>query len=120
MNNWMALLQEAEIIARTRAISKLIIMERGYQVCKFRLQINEDLIVQVYRNDKYDTTNFALILGRIRLYGRDKINGKWHRHAIEKPSSHDLSPEGAREVSLTEFWDEVEAIIQNLGLASML
>jgi hypothetical protein len=72
--------------------------------------------VQVYRNDRFDTTNLVLVHNDRRIFGRDRLSGRWHRHPVHDPTSHDTSAEGQRGVSLDEFLDEVEAVLSSLGL----
>jgi hypothetical protein len=83
---------------------------------KARLFIDADLFIQVYRNDRFDTTNFVLIHNRQRVYARDQLGGEWHRHTPADPELHDKSEEGIKPVSLTEFLDEVELILADLNL----
>ena len=58
-------LQEAlEAAEKSRAyITRLDWLDIGESFLKARLYLDSDLFVQVYRNDKYSTTNFALIQG---------------------------------------------------------
>ena len=83
---------------------------------KARLVITPQLFVQVYRNDRFDTTNFALIHNSKRTYARDQVAGKWHRHPVGMPDVHDHSDEGQQMVDLAEFLDEVEDILASGNL----
>ena len=78
--------------------------------------ISPDLFVQVYRNDLYDTTNLVVLYGGRRLYARDQLGGRWHRHTAEAPDVHDTSADGSRAVELAEFLDEAEAVLAAMGL----
>ncbi|MBN1887775.1 MAG: hypothetical protein JW850_07280, partial [Thermoflexales bacterium] len=71
---------------------------------------------QVYRNDRFDTTNLALIHNGQRIYARDQLGGRWHRHTVAAPCQHDATIEGCRAVTLSEFLDEVETVLAALGL----
>jgi hypothetical protein len=95
---------------------RLEILDRSASLIKARLYIAADLFVQVYRNDRFDTTNFALIYGERRIYARDQLGGQWHRHLLADPELHDLSPEARQSISLPEFLDEVEGVLSSLGL----
>lgn len=86
------------------------------QVVKLRLYASPDLFIQAYRNDRYDTSNFALIHQGRRLYARDELAGQWHRHPTDDPSQHDKSTDGQRQVTLEEFLDEVEIVLAEQGL----
>ena len=72
--------------------------------------------MQVYRNDRFDTTNFAMIVGGRRICGRDERDGVWHRHPPNDPDAHDESLEGKREITLNAFWAEALAVIDELEL----
>ncbi len=62
-------------------IRRLEILDRGSVLLKARLFVSPDLFVQIYRNDRFDTTNLSLIHNRQRIYGRDYLGGVWHRHS---------------------------------------
>jgi hypothetical protein len=96
--------------------SRLDVLDQSATVLKARLYVSSDLFVQVYRNDRFDTTNLVLIHNGQRLYARDQLGGVWHRHAAAAPDLHDTSAEGRRPVSLSEFLDEVETVLAALGL----
>jgi len=101
----------------TRAyINRVDILEQTVGLVKARLYLSFNLFVQVYRNDQFDTTNLVLVYNGRRVYARDQLNGKWHRHTVASPQAHDYSPEGCHSVTLTEFLDEIEDILAALGL----
>ncbi len=103
--------------ARQRSyIIRLEVLNHSQHLLKARLYIALDLFVQVYRNDRYDTTNLVLIHARQRLYARDQLGGVWHRHTVTAPDLHDTSAEGRRPVALSEFLDEVEEVLASQGL----
>ncbi|HHH40622.1 MAG TPA: hypothetical protein ENK56_01295 [Chloroflexi bacterium] len=93
-----------------------VILDRGNSFLKARLYIGPDLFVQVYRNDRYGTTNLVLVWAGRRIYARDEVGGVWHRHPADDPSVHDTSPEGQRPVTLGEFLDEVEDLLVEMNL----
>jgi hypothetical protein len=112
-----------EIVAQAQAVRyirshpvELDILILTKQVVKLRLHLSARLFIQVYRNDRYDTTNFALIFNGQRLYARDALAGKWHRHPLTDPSQHDKTAEGQRPVTFEEFLNEVGAILAEQGL----
>ena len=90
---------------------RLDILEQTVSLLKARLIVTPQLFVQVYRNDRFDTTNLALIHDGHRIYARDQLGGRWHRHPAVAPELHDRSAEGRRAVDLPEFLDEVEEIL---------
>jgi hypothetical protein len=105
-----------EIIKSRPYIIRFEIMDQSVNMLKARLFINPDLFVQVYRNDKFNSTNYALIYNRQRIYARDQLGGKWHRHEIIDPELHDKSEEGRRPVSLSVFMDDVEILLTEMDL----
>jgi hypothetical protein len=103
--------------AQTRAyVTRLDLLAVGQAILKARLYLKPDLFVQVYRNDKFQTTNFVLIHAGQRIYARDELAGAWHRHPVDDTDLHDRSPEGQRRASLEEFLDEIEKIVTDLNL----
>lgn len=105
-----------EIVQSRTYIIRLEIMDQSVNMLKARLFINPDLFVQVYRNDKFNSTNYALIYNRQRIYARDQLGDKWHRHDIFDPELHDKSEEGKRPVSLSDFMDDVEILLTEMDL----
>ena len=101
---------------RRKYFVDLEILEQTRSVIKARLSISAGLFVQVYRNDPYQTTSLALIYNGSRLFARDEVDGRWHRHNYSTPDAHDFSTEGQRAVSLSEFLDEAEKILSELDL----
>ena len=116
MNTSQTLFEELKVIRDSPLVDVVQILDLGRYTFKARIYIWSDLFVQVYRNHTYDTTNFALILGSKRIYGRDELSGEWHRHPLEDPSLHDTGEEGRKEVNLMEFWREVEEGLVKLKL----
>ena len=93
--------------AQSRAyILRLDDLDHSRSMLKAWLYILPDLFVQVYRNDLYDTTNLVMLYGGRRLYARDQLGGRWHRHRAEEPDVHDTSADGSRAVELAEFLDK--------------
>ena len=111
------LLSDLHREARSRAyIRRLEVSDQGQTMLKARLYVSPDLFVQVYRNDRFDTTNLAVIHGGQRIYAWDQLGGAWHRHTAAAPHVHDASAEGQRPADLSEFLDEAEAVLAALGL----
>jgi hypothetical protein len=89
----------------------LQILAETHNSVKARLTINESISVQCYFNQKSATTNFVMIGWSRRLYGRDSVGGRWHRHPFEDPDSHDDSAAGSLPVEPEQFLDEVFEIL---------
>ena len=106
-----------EKITQTRSyIERLEIVDQSVNIIKARLFINPEIFVQIYRNDMFNTTNFALIINRQRIYGRDQLGGIWHRHQVTNPEIHDKSIMGKKGVTLEDFIDEIEEILTDMEL----
>ena len=103
-------------LAQRAYLRRVEVLDQSASLIKLRLQIAPDLFVQIYRNDRFDTTNFVLIHNGQRLYARDQVGGHWHRHTLTQPGQHDTSPEGRRPIDLSGFLDEVETLLASLGL----
>jgi hypothetical protein len=103
-------------LAQRVYLRRVEVLDQIDSLIKLRLQIASDLFVQIYRNDRFDTTNFVLIHNGQRLYARDQVGSRWHRHTHSDPEQPDISPEGRRPIDLPEFLDEVETILATLGL----
>lgn len=101
---------------RRKYFVDLEILEQTRSIIKARLSISAGLFVQVYRNDPYQTTSLTLIHNGNRLFARDEMDGRWHRHNHPAPDEHDFSKEGQKAVILSEFLDEVEEILSELDL----
>jgi hypothetical protein len=101
---------------RRKYFIRMDVLEQTLSLVKIRLHISPDLFVQLYRNDRYQTTNLALIHNGQRLYARDELDGRWHRHTHRKPEEHDTSKEGRRSVEVSEFLNEVEQVLAALDL----
>ena len=83
---------------------------------KARLYFSPDLFVQVYRNERFDTAHLVLLYGGRRIYARDQLSGRWHRHTGATANTLDTSAGGQRFVQLSEFLEKVEAILAAMGL----
>lgn len=103
-------------LKRRKYFVRMDVLEQTLSLVKIRLYISPDLFVQIYRNDRYQTTNLALIHNGQRLYARDELDGRWHGHTYSKPEEHDTSKEGKRPVEISEFLDEVEQVLAALDL----
>ena len=110
---------EQEIIntvSQYHYIKQVVTILKTSNTIKARLEITSSMYIQIYQNIQKNLVNYVLIMGNQRIYGRDCDGGKWHRHPVENPDSHDFSDEGAREVKLDEFLLEVGDILIQLGI----
>ena len=103
-------------LKRRKYFVRMETLEQTLSLVKIRLYISPNLFVQIYRNDRYQTTNLALIHNGQRLFARDELDGHWHRHTHLAPEEHDTSKEGKQPVEIGEFLDEVEKVLATLDL----
>ncbi len=80
-------------LKRRKYFLRMDVLEQTPSLAKIRLYISPDLFVQIYRNDRYQTTSLALIHNGQRLFARDELDGRWHRHKVDTPEEHDISKE---------------------------
>jgi hypothetical protein len=114
IEDWLSVLQrESE---ERSYILRFEILDWSQSLLKVRLFITADLFIQVYRNERFETSNLALIHNEKRIYARDQLGGLWHRHPVDKPDQHETSEEGRRTVTIGQFLDEVESILAMLNL----
>ena len=72
-------------LKRRKYFVRMETLDQTASLVKIRLYITSALFVQVYRNDRYQTTNLVLIHNNQRLYARDELDSHWHRHTRLAP-----------------------------------
>ena len=97
-------------------IRRVATADKTAHAIKMRLYVSEGCFVQIYANSEKQLLSYALVLDRMRVYGRDSEGGHWHRHPQGAPETHDLSPEGSQSVELPQFLDEVQQILEDAAL----
>lgn len=97
-------------------LKRMEIVDIHREAIKLRLYAKENLFVQAYFNSATGTKIFVAILSNERIFGRDCDQKGWHRHTFECPVGHDFSSEGRKEVSITEFLEELQEIIERADL----
>ncbi|WP_290597686.1 MULTISPECIES: hypothetical protein [unclassified Archaeoglobus] len=50
------------------------------------------------------------------MFGRDCVGGEWHKHPFENPDDHDFGEDSSKEVSVSEFFEEVFRLLVEKGL----
>ena len=108
--NLSAFIEALELAASKYMITPRIMVKTDNAI-KARVEISDNLYVQFYYHQITRTSNFVLVGWNRRLYGRDSIGGKWHRHPFENPHEHDMTGDGADEVGPETFLDEVFDIL---------
>ncbi|MEW5801894.1 MAG: hypothetical protein AB1847_07275 [bacterium] len=106
---------EIEAIEATKKfpfLKRVEVVDKHPCAIKLKLYIEENFYVQAYCNTATKTTNFVAIVGNQRIFGRDCIRESWHLHPFHDPDTHDFSSEGRRKISLTDFLEELQEIIE--------
>lgn len=92
------------------------ILVRTDNAVKARVEISENIFVQFYFHQITGTINYVLVGWERRLYGRDCVGGKWHRHPFENQDAHETAGEAGKAVTPEEFLDDVFEILLREGL----
>ena len=103
-------IEAVEIAASKYMITPRILVKTDNAI-KARIEISDNFYVQFYYHQISGTSNYVLVGWDRRLYGRDSVGGKWHRHPFENPQEHDTTGDGANVVKPEEFLDEVFEIL---------
>ncbi len=97
--------------AGSKYLLKPRILIKTDNAVKARIEISANIYIQFYFHQVSGTSNFVLVGWNNRLYGRDCIGGKWHRHPFENPEAHDTMGDGTNDITPEEFLDEVFEIL---------
>jgi hypothetical protein len=68
---------------RRNYITRLEILDQSANLLKARLYLSLETFIQVYRNDRFDSTNLVLIHNGQRIYARDQLDGRLARASGE-------------------------------------
>lgn len=77
--------QVYDIASGFSLVRKIVTLDKTANTIKLRLDITTGCFVQIYANVKKGLVNYALVLDRNRIYGRNYDGGVWHRHPYENP-----------------------------------
>jgi len=102
--------------AASKYMVTLQILIRTDNAIKARIEISENIFTQFYYHQITGTTNYVLIGWDRRLYGRDCVGGRWHRHPFGDPVAHETAGEAGKSVMPVEFLDDVFEILLREGL----
>jgi len=104
------------VAAQWAFIQRVATVDKTDFTVKLRLYIDVECFIQVYVNTTKQLSSYTLVLNRTRIFGRDREGGQWHRHPANAPEQHDFSTEGQRAVTLDEFLQEAQQVLQDRGL----
>ena len=82
---------------------------RGRYRLKIRIEIGQDVFIDIFYNPRNDRTDFSLIHKSRRVFGYDNLGG-WHRHPVEEPDRH--TP--CSEPPLSLILQEMKALLDTL------
>lgn len=85
--------------------------ERTDVTLSLRLLISPTLFVHVFAGDETGALYFALILNNQRVFGIDRVGGKWHVHPYKTPEEHVSLAEGLGPKPLLKFLASVEELL---------
>lgn len=66
----------------------LRVVDRTDNTLTMLIEIDVDLVVNIYINTKKSKLNMALVWQRRRIFGVDREGGVLHMHPIEAPEAH--------------------------------
>jgi hypothetical protein len=75
---------------------------KGRYRLKIRIEIGQDVFIDIFYNPHNDRTDFSLIRKSRRVFGYDNLGG-WHQHPVEEPDSHTLCSEPPLSLILQEM-----------------
>lgn len=117
MINTQELLSEAhDALHKVWFVQSLEILDRTDQTLSIRLVINSNLFVQAFFGEISRSLYFALISGRQRIFGIDRVAGAWHVHPFDAPNTHQVFVESVEPKSLLKFLSKVEALLMEHDL----
>ena len=108
-------IKEVETVAKLYSL-RAEILARTKNAVKVKVPITENIYIQFYYNQETGTKNYVLIGWNRRLFGRDCISSVWHKHPFENPEDHDFSEDGKREISISDFFEEVFKLLKENNL----
>lgn len=104
-------LQAQEALDKVWFIQSAQETERTDVTLSLRLFIRPSLFVHVFAGDETGAIYLALILNDQRIFGIDRVNGKWHTHPYDAPEDHLPMPEGLGPKPLLKFLASVEDLL---------
>jgi hypothetical protein len=60
-------------------IDRMMVIDHSASMLKVRLYITTTLFIQIYRNDRFNTTNLVLMHNEQRIYAWDQLGDIWRR-----------------------------------------
>jgi hypothetical protein len=100
-----------EALVRVWFVQAIGEIEHSDATLSLRLVIRPGLFVQVFLGEKSGSLYMALIEGKRRIFGIDRVAGVWHIHPYHAPERHEALTEMIPDRPLLRFLAKVEAII---------
>ncbi|MBI5652645.1 MAG: hypothetical protein HZC40_19705 [Chloroflexi bacterium] len=117
MNNAIDLYREAQdALERVWFVQAVQVTARTTNTLSLRLIIRPALFVHVFLSERSGALYFALVKNDERIFGIDRVNGKWHLHPNKSPKVHQDLVEGLEPKPLLKFLARVEELLQEYSL----
>ncbi len=117
MNNAADLFLEAqEALEKVWFVQSVEETERTVNTLSLRLVIRPSLFVHVFMSERSGALYFALVRNDQRIFGVDRVKGKWHLHPYESRDEHQDLLEGLDPKPLMKFLARVEDLLSEHSL----
>jgi hypothetical protein len=117
MNNAIDLYREAQdALERVWFVQAVEITERTTNTLSLRLIIRPALFVHAFLSERSGALYFALVQNDERIFGIDRVKGKWHLHPNKSPETHQDFAEGLEPKPLLKFLARVEELLYEHSL----
>lgn len=83
---------------------------RRLNMISLRMNIGEELFIDVYYNTDSDRLDFTTVKGDQRIFGYDNAGG-WHYHPVEDPDQH----EPCSKPTLEEIFEQTAQVISRIS-----
>lgn len=104
-------LEAKEVLERVWFVQSLVEEERTKITLSLRLNIRQNLFVQIFMGTQADVLYLSLIKNEQRIFGIDKEDGGWHKHPYHNPNLHEPLTEGLEPKPLFTFMSRVEQLL---------
>ncbi len=103
--------EAVEALEQIWFVQALIEEERTDITLSLRLNIRQDIFVQIFMGTQTDVLYLSLIEDEQRIFGIDREQGKWHRHPYDATEQHEPLTEGLEPRPLFTFLSQVEQLL---------
>jgi hypothetical protein len=108
--------ESQEALERVWFVQAVEITERTTNTLSLRLIIRPALFVHAFLSERSGALYFALVQNDERVFGIDRVKGKWHLHPNKLPETHQDLAEGLDPKPLLKFRARVEELLYEQSL----